>query len=125
MKLMLTLVAMISVAAFALGFAQGSRTQLFASLSGVGKGKAVYKVDARGARVQAEIQIGGENLPANTDYVVVAGDAEWNVTTDAFGRFKIAQRYSGNNRPNITAGTAASVMTLDGNVVQTGIFIPR
>lgn len=98
--------------------AQTGRIELQATLTGIGKGKAKFKV--RGTK-EAELQVEGENSLRNTAMTVTVGNLSYNTTSDAFGRFRVSQRFTGANIPNIAVGTNVAV-TYNNGVVMAGSF---
>ncbi|HLO98106.1 MAG TPA: hypothetical protein VK171_05900 [Fimbriimonas sp.] len=116
----ITAVAVLAVSAFAAG-----KIILRANMVGLGKGKAVWKIDDRDGRVQAELEASGENLPRNQSFTLVIGNnAPFAVTTDALGNYKLARRYTTSARPAISVGTPVVLKNAAGAVVQAGNFVP-
>ena len=116
----ITAVAVLAVTALAAG-----KIILRANLVGLGKGKAVWKVDDRPGKNQAELEASGENLPRNQPFTLVIGNnAPFAVTTDALGTYKLARRYTGTVRPVITIGTPVMLKNSAGVVVQAGNMVP-
>jgi len=120
-------VMFIAVAALsATVFAQQGSIILQARLSGIGKGKVVWKTKDRGQKMQAELGAEGERLPANTTYEVHIGNVFADeVTTSALGTWSIQNRFIGPNRPAIANGDLVEVIDADGNVVQAGVLAPK
>lgn len=113
-----TLILLVSTALVAGVVAQTGRAEYLASLTGIGKGKAKFKV--RGTR-EAELQVEGENSLRNTAMTVRVGALSYTTTSDAFGRFRVTDRFGANNMPTIGVGTAVSV-THSGGLVMSGSF---
>ena len=86
------------------------------------KGKAKFVTKQRNGGTQAELDVEGENLRANTDFTVTIESSNWQVHTDALGRFSVPFRYRGVGIPNIGAGTAVSVTNGAGATVLSGVF---
>jgi hypothetical protein len=110
-----------AIFASALALAQTLEVALQANLSGIGKGKVVWKSKDRGTQHEAQLQGEGENLPRNAPFSVTVGsNAPFAVTTDAFGKWRLSQRYTTLTRPTIVAGDSVSVTDGNSVVVQSG-----
>lgn len=117
------LFAVVALSAFAA--AQSGKLLLQARLSGVGKGKVVWKIDDRAGRSQAQLQLEGERLPRNTAFVVtIDRDTAFMVLTDGLGRYHVAQRYTTPDRPSISAGDSVVVSDGSGATIQWGVMQP-
>jgi hypothetical protein len=129
MKLkMPTVIASTFVLALAALAVQTGRIELRADLRGAtrAKGKAVWKFRAQGARVQAELEVEGENLPRNADLTVeVASMAPISVTTSAFGTFEINRRFNAGTAPTIVAGDHVTVSDVNETELMGGVFVVR
>lgn len=101
----------------ALTVAQGIRTEYNATLTGLGKGKARYRVKL--SPPQGELEVGGENLARNSMFTVSVGAFSWMAPSDAFGKVKVTQRWT-SNLPNIGAGTQVTVTNAAGRIVLSG-----
>lgn len=126
-------ILVISVLAFTLAaIAMQSRIELRAnmspanSLGGRAKGHATWKTRDRSTQLQAELEVEGEKLARNADYLVTVGsNAPYEVTTDAFGAFNMEERFIGPNRPAVSVGDVVTVTDANNTVVLTGSFSPR
>lgn len=98
-----------------------SRIELRADMSGIGKGKVVFKT--RGS--QAELQWEGERLPRNQTYTLVIGTWISEVATDSLGRGRLSLRFNASNRPTIVPGTVATLYDSNNLIVNSGVFAVR
>ena len=101
----------------ALAVAQGIRTEYFATLTGQGKGKARYRV--RVSPPQGELQVEGERLARNQMFTVNVGASSWMTGSDAFGKIRVAQRWT-SNLPRFAGGTQVTVTNSAGVIVLSG-----
>ena len=122
MKRALSLLVALSAAAFL--FADGTRVDLRATLTGPNraKGKAEWQTRDQGTRMQAELEVEGEHLAHNAPMTVTVGDQTFAVTTNDFGSFELELRFNGPVRPTIVVGTAVAVTDGAGDTVLTGMF---
>lgn len=107
---------------------QQSRVNLEARLGGAsrGKGKAKWQTRDTSRQLQAELEVEGENLRRNSDYIVTVGsNAPFTVTTNGFGSFENEQRFLGANRPVVASGDVVTVTDTSSQVVMTGTLQPR
>ncbi|MEQ1822568.1 MAG: hypothetical protein ABL949_08660 [Fimbriimonadaceae bacterium] len=118
-----TLIVLFSTALLTGAIAQTGRADFFANLTGAGKGKASWKLRDSAFLFQAQLEVGGENLPKNTALKVRIVNNTWNVVTDAFGRFKLTKTYTTSVRPVIGAGTVVRVTRTNGTVALSGSFV--
>ncbi len=123
MTLRTVLLTSMTAAVFALCAAAGNDTRFEARLSGWGKGKAAYKVKADNGLLESQLQVEGENLVPNTNYIVIIGvDNVWQTRTNGFGAFRVSERSVGPTALPISAGTPAIVNDTTGNTVLSGTF---
>lgn len=116
----------VALGAFALVLAAGDKTIIQAGLTGNGKGKAKFQVSQSNGG-QAELEVEGEKLQRNTRHTVSVsgGLVEAVVTTDGFGRFNLARRYTARGIPGIKSGDLVVVRNASNVVVLSGRFAPR
>ena len=117
----LTILLVSFVLAISTALCQTGRVELRADMTGVGKGKTVFKT--RGS--QSELQWEGERLPRNQTFTLVIGTWSAEVTTNALGRGRLSLRFSAANRPNIQAGMLATLYDFENEVVNEGPFVRR
>jgi hypothetical protein len=119
------LMILVSAALMTAAIAQTGRGEFIAQMTGAGKGKAVWKTRDSGTQMQAELQVEGERMARNIAVTVEIAGNTWTSTTDALGRFRIAQRFNTSVRPNIGVGTVAQVKNAKGVVLLTGTFAAK
>ena len=96
---------------------------LRANLTGVGEGKAEWKVSDSGTRLRAELEVDGENLAADSTFTVTVGsNAPFTVTTDAVGEFKSDMRFNTATRPVVNVGDSVTVADDTSTVVLSGVL---
>ena len=123
MKLRMLLLTIATVAVFALSVAAGDEARFVAQLTGWGKGKAAFKVKPDNGRLQSELQIEGENLVPNTNYIVIIGtDNVWQTRTNGFGVFEVRERTVAPTALPVGNGTPVTVNDTAGNTVLSGTF---
>ena len=124
MKARTVIMVAVTLAVFAIAAAAGNETRYEARLTGWGKGKATYKVKREDRFVQSELQVEGENLAPNTNYIVFVGkDNVWQTRTNAFGAFAVREASRNGSGLPVTAGTVVNVNDTTGNTVLTGAFV--
>ncbi len=123
MKLRTLTTAIFFVAIFALAVTAGNDVRWMAKLSGVGKGKAAYKVNFDNRATNSELQIECENLARNANYTVIIDDQYvWQSRTNGFGTFEIRERWTG-SPIKVAAGTPVVVIDeASGRKVLSGTF---
>ena len=123
MKARTLIMATVTLVAFAIAAAAGNETRFEARLTGWGKGKAVYKVKKEDSGLQSELQVEGEDLAPNTNYLVFIGkDNVWPTRTNAFGAFAVREASRNSEGLPVAAGTVVNVNDTTGNTVLTGTF---
>lgn len=121
-KKLITITAVVAIAAFAA--AAGLRFE--ARLSGQGKGKAKWQVANRGGEFQGELEVEGERMRRNSDYTIHVAGQDFAVTTNGFGAFEMAARFTDRTTaPLIGTGTSVSITDANGNTVMSGVFAQR
>lgn len=123
MKLSKMIMTVLAMAAFAMVAAGGDDIRFEARLTGWAEGKAKFKVKPQDRVFQSEIEVEGEDLVPNTNYIVIIGaDNVWHVRTDGFGSFEMEERSVGPDPLPITEGTPVVVNDTAGNTVLSGTF---
>lgn len=116
-----SLFSLVVLVAAGLAIAQQTQTLLSATLTGAGKGKAVWKTRVKPGEVRGELQVEGENLAAGATYTVNVGPLTGLTgVADAFGKFSVKRRMTTSPLPNIPAGTVVTVLDSKGIQVLTG-----
>lgn len=110
-----------AVAVAAAAVAQEIRVELLARLTGTGSGKITWKTRDRGNEHQAELEAEGAGLAANSTLKITVGsNAPFTVTTNSFGAYRLAKRYTTTARPSISAGAFVTVIDEDSTILQSG-----
>lgn len=116
-----TLLAMAALCAFA------ALGRYEARLMGTqGKAKAKWVAKQVRSEFQGELEIEGEKLARNSHYTVHLLGKNISVTTNNFGAFNYAMRFTNaTTAPNIGAGTPVTVTNAGGATVLSGTFAAR